>query len=539
MTKDINKSSFLIKSLTKNIASGNIEQEVHTFINSTRFNIDEALKIGEILMRKEMFDLASRIYAKIIEIDGKNIVALSNLGGTLVNLQQHSYAESVLRYALELDPNYTPALINIGGSLQGQGKREDVLDVALRAVCSDPSNPICHQSLGAAFSELGHLEEARHSFETALILDPNMVDAEICIATIDQQLGRDLDTALNRYKRAIQLIPKNNNLKKDLVKFYMANLYLRLGDLKNGWNYFESGFSKLLPKDAGRNPNRKFFKPQWKGESLEGKTLLIWREQGVGDLIIFSTVLKDLEKLDGSIIVEVDRRLVTAFQRSFNNFIVREQKYIEGAVSHDEDFDFQIPLLSLMQYYRDTKEKFINKETAYIKTDPVKDILFKDRLSKFSEKKKIGICWRSGKSDPNRNKHYTDLLDWGDILSNPNFVFVNLQYGECENEIISAEKEFGVNIVRWPDVNLKDDFDSVFSIIKNLDAVISISSTPFAMGGAVGKTTIVMTRQDWTTLNFSERYAWFNSVIPIYAQQDEYMANCLAKIPVILESVLQ
>ena len=539
MTKDIKKTSSLIKSLTKNIATGNIEQEVRALINSPGFDIEEALKIGEILMRNEMFDLASRIYAKIIEIDDKNIIALSNLGGTLVNLQQYPYAESVLRYALELDPNYTPALINIGGSLQGQGKREDVLNMALRAVCSDPSNAMCHQNLGAAFSDLGKSEEARHSFETALILDPNLVDAEICIATIDQQQGENLDSALNRYKRALKIIPKNNNMKKDLVKFYMGNLYLRLGDLKNGWNYFEHGFSKLLPKDAGRNPNRIFSKPQWNGENLKGKTLLVWREQGVGDLIIFSTVLKELEKLDGSIIVEVDRRLVTSFQRSFNKFLIREQNYIENAPSPIEDFDFQIPLISLMKYYRNTNEKFLNKVTDYIQTDPKKDFTFEQRLNKFWDKKKIGICWRSGKLDPNRNKDYTQLSDWKNVLSNPDYIFVNLQYGDCEEEIISAEHELGINIVRWTDVNLKDDFDSVFSIIKNLDAVVSVSSTPFAMGGAVGTPTVLMTRQEWSTLNFKERYAWFNSVIPIYVPQGELMASSLPKVNTILKLIFQ
>lgn len=539
MAKSIDKSSSLIKSLTKHIASGNIEQEVNTFINSPSFDIDEALKIGEIFMRNEMFDLASRIYAKIIEIDDKHIVALSNLGGTLINLQQHAYAESVLRYALELDPNYTPALINIGGSLQGQGKREDVLEMALRAVCSDPSNAMCHQNLGAAFDDQGQKEEARMSFETALILNPNLVDAEICIATIDQQTGKNLQAAINRYARALQLIPKNNLMKRDLVKFYMGILYLKLGDLKKGWEYFDSGFSQLLPSDAARQPNRLFTKPRWTGESLNGKTLMVWREQGAGDSIIFSSILHELEQLDGNVILEVEPRLVDTFRRTFPKFNVRKQDFIENSISAAEDYDFQIPLLSLMQYYRNSLESFDNKKTDYIKTDVHYDSEFKARLSKFSDKKKTGICWRSGKLDPNRNKEYTQLTDWAEILSNPDYSFVNLQYGECEAELQEAENLYGIHIARWADVNIKDDFDKVFSMIKNLDAIVCVSSTPFAMGGAVGTPVVVMSRQAWDTLGTEKKYPWFNSVTTLFANEVESMANCLPRVPAALKSILQ
>ena len=191
-----------------------------------------------------------------------------------------------------------------------------------------------------------------------------------------------------------------------------------------------------------------------------------------------------------------------------------------------------------MQYYRNDITSFKNKYTNYIKTDLEMDYEFSKRLSKFKDRKKIGICWRSGKLDPNRNKEYTHIGDWNEILSNPNYVFVNLQYGDCEQEIQQAENTCGIEIIRWPDVNLKDDFDKVFSIIKNLDAVISIGSTPFAMAGAVGTPVILMLRNGWDTFG-TQTYPWFNSIVPIFAQEDEHMANCLSQVPTLLQSILQ
>ena len=531
--------SNLIAALKKNIQSEYSERCVLNFLSDEQFNAQNGLIAAELLMQKEEFELAARIYSKIIELDPKNINALSNLGGALVNLRQYADAETILRYVLDLDSNYVPALINIGGSLQGQGKRDDVLEIALRAVCAIPKHPICHQNLGAAFHDLGKLEEARLSFETALILDPNLIDAEISIATIDQQFESKLNNALTRYQRALKIIPKENFLKRNLVKFYIGIIYLKLGNLKLGWQYFENGFCQLLPAHAARNPDRKFSKPRWNGEDLNGKTLLIWREQGVGDLIIFSSVLQELDFIDGKIILEVDSRLVKTFQRSFKNFCVREEQLIENNPNQAEDFDYQIPLLSLMQYYRDTFEKFKNKKTNYIVTNIETDNLFKNRLKSHEKKKKIGICWRSGLLDPNRNKEYTQILDWDVILTNPDHVFINLQYGDCEAELIEAEKKLGIKILRWDDLDLKNDFDSTFSLIKNLDAIVSVSSTPFGMGGAMGIPTVVMTRLDWSTFKMDGKYPWLNSVIPVYATEGQFMDDCLSKVPAILKEILK
>jgi Flp pilus assembly protein TadD len=539
MNTEKKPKSNLITALRKNIQSEYSERCVLNFLNEEQFNAQNGLIAAELLMQKEKFELAARIYSKIIELEPKNINALSNLGGALVNLRQYADAETILRYVLELDSNYAPALINIGGSLQGQGKRDDVLDMALRAVCAIPKHPICHQNLGAAFHDLGKLEEARLSFETALILDPNLVDAEISIATIDQQFESKLNTALTRYQRALKIIPKENNLKRNLVKFYMGVIYLKLGELKIGWEYFENGFCQLLPAHAARNPDRKFAKPRWNGEDLNGKTLLIWREQGVGDLIIFSSVLEELGSLNGKVILEVDSRLVKTFQRSFKNFHVREQKFIENNINQTEDFDYQIPLLSLMQYYRDTFEKFKNKKTNYIITNIETDNLFQNRLKPYEKMKKIGICWRSGLLDPNRNKEYTQITDWDAILTNPDYVFINLQYGNCEAELVAAEKKFSIKILRWDDLDLKNDFDSTFSLIKNLDAIVSVSSTPFGMGGAVGIPTVVMSRLDWCNPEMDGKYPWLDSVIPIYAAEGQYIDSCLEKVPEILEEIFK
>ena len=106
-----------------------------------------------------------------------------------------------------------------------------------------------------------------------------------------------------------------------------------------------------------------------------------------------------------------------------------------------QDFQFHIPVANLAGLYRNQIEKF-PKNSKTLKIDLNKQIEFKKRLENHHAKLLIGICWRSGTLSASRNSEYTSIFDWGPIFSIPNACFVNLQYGECEEEIQQAEEKF-------------------------------------------------------------------------------------------------
>jgi ADP-heptose:LPS heptosyltransferase len=166
--------------------------------------------------------------------------------------------------------------------------------------------------------------------------------------------------------------------------------------------------------------------------------------------------------------------------------------------------------------------------------DPADVAKFAGRLAEYQGKKLIGICWRSHKLSATRNKKYTALEDWRSVLSIPGALFVNLQYGECEEEIQQIESELGIRILRWPDLDLMNDFCGVAALIKNLDLVVSISSAVVPLAGAVGTQTISMTRQNWVLLGETNTYPWFPSVKPVVVPHVEAMA---AALPVVEERV--
>ncbi|MEY2663639.1 MAG: hypothetical protein RIR35_447, partial [Actinomycetota bacterium] len=146
-------------------------------------------------------------------------------------------------------------------------------------------------------------------------------------------------------------------------------------------------------------------------------------------------------------------------------------------------------------------------------------------------------CWRSHKLSATRNKKYTALEDWHRVLSIPGTVFVNLQYGECEEEIQQVESALGIRVLRWPDVDLMNDFGGVAALIKNLGLVVSISSAVVPLAGAVGTPTICMTRQNWVLLGEKNTYPWFPSVMPVVVPHGEAMAAALPVVEQRLNSL--
>jgi Tfp pilus assembly protein PilF len=474
---------------------------------------------GSVLMSLERFADAAQVYSKMVQIK-PNETVLSNLGAALIRLGRANEAKVVLDYALEINPKNINARINLGGVLQALGMHQENLQNALEAVSIDPTQPLAFNNLGSALFDLAKFPEAKHAFETAILLDSKNLDAQINIANIESKLGSP-QASIEAYKKALSLLPPEAKQRAEAIRFYMSFEYLKQGILPEGWDCYEGGFSNLVPVAGARHPRRNFSVPRWNGEVLNGKTLLVWREQGLGDELLFATCLHELEALGGKIIVECDRRLVETFTRSFPKYTVRAEAFLpeQAMQSPYKDFDLHVPFGSLMRYFRRDIKDF-ERSGAYIKTDPAKVAKFEERLAPYKEDYRlVGICWRSGKLDPVRNLGYTTLDEWGEVLQTPGFKFVNLQYGECEVELKEAEQKYGVEILRWPDLSLKDDLDDVFALMHCLDVVASVQTAVLVMGGSVGVPTVGVKAGGWTNFTIQGRHAWFDktTLVPTLA----------------------
>ena len=489
---------------------------------------------GEAYLRSENFELALVDYAKVVEADNKNITALVNFSVALIRCGQHENARNILEYVLELDSNKYDAYINLCNIYQTMGKSEHCLKLSLKAIELQPGSAIAYNNLGTAFGDLNMISEARESFKTALLINPEYAPTVINLAQIEVKLGNH-DEAARLYENILKT-GKVSPTESDLVKYYLGYAYLHTGRIGLGWDFYEYGYGSMLPV-ASKRSKRKFIEPKWDGNDLEDARLLIWREQGLGDEIEFSTCLHELQKYGSQIVLECEPRLVSIYKKNYPEFKVRAESISPDYFPLYQDFDIQCAVGSLPRFFRRDLESFSRSSTRVLNIDDKLIDKYRERLVLYRDKKLIGICWRSGLLSIARNDSYTALADWKELLTQEDFIFVNLQYGDCESEILEVEKSLGIEILRWNDLDLKIDLENILGLIRNLDAVVTVGTAVSSLAGSCNVPTFLLSKQSWMMLGQTERYPWFDCVTPLVAEKNAHLAEKIKFIPDLIRNL--
>ena len=467
-----------------------------------------AAEYATVLRAAEEFDRAANVLVKILKQRPKDSRVYSMLGECYLRMGHLEKMQIVQDAALKKCDRDSRIILLQNSLATALGNRKEALKYALELVQLNPASSDAFNNVGTALCDMAMYEQGAHAFETALKLKPNSLEAIQNISFCYAQ-SHNHEKALEFSEQALALVRKEKKYKESVVKFPMSFAYFFLGDWQKGWEYYDEGFAPELRGSSRRSPARSHNCPRWEGHSLEGKRLLVWREQGLGDELRFGSCLPDLMELNGHIIIECDARLVPSLRDSFPMATVRPAAWnVQNGNPVNTDYDFHIPIASLPRYLRPNKESF-SKKSAYIKPQ---EKLKADIANHFNHVMprglKIGISWRSGKMDPVRNEHYNNLVDWADILQLPNCHFVNLQYGDPESELQAAENALGIKIHRWPDLNLKDDLEGTFALMSCLDLVVSVGSAVHCMAPLVDtETWVLLPHKHWIEMGLDE-FPW-------------------------------
>ena len=526
----------LLNKINRAMSGGNFSSAIESLdkvLSKKPSNLNLLMLRGEAHLRLENFESALRDLAKVVEADNKNITALVNFSVALIRCSMQNDAKPVLEYALELDPKNFDAHINLCNIYQSLGQSEESLKLAIKAIEIRPNSMIAYNNLGTAFGDLNMVKEAREALSIAHQLDPTYVTTAINLAQIEVKLTNFAE-ASKLYEKLL-LLKNITPSESDLVKYYLSYCYLHLGKIPEGWDNYEFGRGSLLPGTAFRS-RRKFNQPKWNGEDIKGRKLLIWREQGLGDEIEFATCLTDVYELNLDVILECDPRLVDIYQRTFPTFHIRPESITVDYFPVADDFDIQCAVGSLPRLFRRDIKSFEREIIPLkIKESAIQD--FQARLSKYSDKKIIGICWRSGIFSIGRNLNYTALIDWQELLTQSNFQFVNLQYGECESELLEIEASLGINILRWQDLDLKNDIENLFGLIKNLDAVVTVGTAVSSIAASCNVPTYLLIKPSWLMLGQKDIYPWYRCITPLVAENDAHIAEKIKFIPDLIRNL--
>lgn len=471
---------------------------------------------------------ALHYHLKALNIAKDNAIILCNIGIDLQKLNRHQASIDYLERSILVDPsNYMP-YSGIASNHHSLGDYVKLSKISIEALALFPKISDFHVNLATALIGLNQPVEAKYCIETALLLNPNSIDAKFNLARI-LSLNNLYNDAINSYEALLNSIEV---LKSDLVPFIKYNLsfdYLKMGMLEKGWDYFEFGFDSKIPLNKGRQPDRKFIVPMWSGELGSQKSLLVWGEQGIGDEILFMSLLRDLSSKSIQVIIECDKRLVNIVKRSYPNFIVRPSNYGVDKEQLLFDYDYHIPMGSLPRLFRKKMSDFRSSE-SYLVPNKLNNLELQNFFEKNSNFLKIGICWRSGLLTNEREINYIPLSQWHTIFTIPDAVFINLQYGECEKELNEAEDIFNIKIHRWPFIDLKNDLENTFMLIDQLDLVVTADTAVSPMAFSIGKPALTFMNQlGWANLG-EEQYPWSSSMIQFPPKKDAPLKDALLDI---------
>lgn len=446
---------------------------------------------------------ADAVFQKILLARPDHFEALHHLGVIAQQSGNSLRAATLIRRAVEINPSSSPACNNLGVAYKSLGHLEDAEDCFRKALELAPDFAEAWNNLGNLHLDRGDLKQAETCFRQSLASKPDCVEALNNLANILREFSR-MDEAENHCRKALALRPAD-----PAIRLNLSFLVLSRGECHEGFALYDSRLEGRQKGTAGASPIYEQMKkiPVWRGEKLAGKRLLIWSEQGVGDSLMFASMFSDAINMKGHCIILCDERLLALLDRSFPAATVLASSTNLTKIRAD----FQIAAGSLARYFRTCLEDFPS-HAGYLKAAQESVSKWHNWLAGLGKGLNVGIGWRSGMRSALRDMHYAELVEWEKILALPGVNFINLQYGDTEQELQEAETGLGVKIHRPPALDLKNDLDETAALIKSLDLVISAGTAVAAMAGALGKETWMYTlNSSWTRLG-TEHMPWMPSV---------------------------
>jgi hypothetical protein len=286
---------------------------------------------------------------------------------------------------------------------------------------------------------------------------------------------------LERFEEAVASYDAAIALEPDAVdpKWNKSLVCLGLGRFADGWALYDnrwSGARGLIP--------RPYFQPRWQGERVEGP-LLVWGEQGLGDEILYASMIPDLLARTQPVVFEVEPRLAPLFARSFPDVTVvaRKPELYGGRV------EAQAALGSIGCHFRTGWDSFPQLAEGYLVADAERAGALRARLA--DGRSVIGLSWISRAPIGGQSKS-ARLRDLEALLRTPGCRFVDLQYGDTAAERAAVRDELGIEVERLPDIDTMNDIDGLAALMSACDAVVTVSNTTAHLAGALGRPTWVM-----------------------------------------------
>ncbi len=503
--------------------------------------------LGAAYRSKRDLEGALSAFRESVRLRPDQVEAYLNQALTLADLGQHEEALTAIETAAALAPGDAAVRLRRGAILKSLERTEEAIDVLAQVIAEHPDWSEAHFHLSGCLARSSQRRRGYDAIRRALLLSPTshefygaifgtrppepvelgwIARSGVKLAPHDARLWSNLtaenhtlgDYALGceNGRRAICMNPSGKiayaNLGTSLfmsgrfeeayavcqyglavtqelgdLNFIAAQTCLAVGRVKEGWELWEHRSS------VDKWSRRKGLPPRWDGKPYNGY-LLVTAEQGIGDEMLFYSIIPELLKTQKDLILEADDRMVPLFIRSFPGIHVVPRRIVESEDGPIFDYDevvslthppAHVPSGTLPATYRN--DPAVDQSApGYLRVDHMERRYWRAYFDKLGGKPKIGICWRSGMRSVQRDTTYTEIEGFIPLLRNEAVTFVNLQYSDVTAELGRLERDHGYRVHDPEGIDQKEELDRLAALMSELDLVITVATSVACMAGALG-----------------------------------------------------
>ena len=454
--------------------------------------------MGNSLRDSGRLDAAREYYVNAISIRPRFFEAHINLASIFSLQDDLSSAAASYELAIKINPQSTETYLSLGGVLATQGANDRALGILNQALSLDPLCAKAYFLKALILQKQGHLLNAISAIEKAIEIRPTDAEFKYSMAVIQQEMG-NLDPAIASYNKALELEPGNAD-----ALFNQTLAYLSQRNFTKGWPLYERRWTSTSCTSLRLITDKPKWEPHGRGR------VLLWTEQGVGDLIMFASIFSELYAKSEKLIMQIDDRLIPLFKRSFPKDIIY---YSLKETVPEAAYDSHIPFGDLPLYFRDNLDSFKQTSTGYLRSEQALSAKLRKKLKVNNSDYLVGICWRGGSGINGVNKSM-DLSQLAHALPNKKVKIINLQYGDTDHECQELEAINGITIHNVSEVDNFHDIDGLTSLIDACDHVVSVSTLAVHLAGALGKraTVILPLSPDWRWGPTHQDSYWYDSL---------------------------
>lgn len=484
------------------------------------------------------FSHALNAYEAALKLLPDEVEIAADLGRLAQRLGYIEIAEKLLLKALARNPGSIEITNNLACLQRDRGDYADAIQTIRALLAIDPSTALLWNTLGTVLTDQGEMAQSITFFDEALRLDPTFAKARYNRANARQSLG-DSTQALLDIEQALLGITDPSEI--DTVNMAKAMTQIFVGNLREGFETYEVRFSRTLSTSVHFVTSGRRWAPD---DDLAGARMIVFGEQGLGDEVMFFSVVPDLLEAmgpTGELTLAVERRLVPLIQRSFpgvtvvpHHSVSFEGRLARRAVFKGDEPAFELwsPVGSLYRRFRTGVADFANPQ-PYLVPAPDRVAHWRTVLDQIAPGPKVGMVWKSLVMDGMRARYFSAFDLWKPVLETPGVTFVNLQYGDVSTELEMA-REAGLEIWSPPGIDLKDDLDEVAALSAALDLILGQPNATTNIAAASGASWWgLATPDDWTCFG-TDGYPTYRGARAFFAegfgQWDSVMATLASEV---------